>query len=168
MIFLLTSTFYTTLPHNLIKDKTFDLIKRAFKTFCKNEGTLYLACNDKKSFFTSTYHRGYKLCSFQNVCDALSHLLDTIYIRFGNKLSKQVVGIPMGTNRAPLKADLVLFCYERNFMTSLSDDNQADIIWAFNSTSRNVDCILNIDNAFFEGMVNEKYPPELQLNKANT
>ena len=53
-------------------------------------------------------------------------------------------------------------------MTSLSDDNQADIIEAFNSTSRYLDDILNIDNPYFEGMVNQMYPPELQLNKANT
>ena len=73
----------------------------------------------------------------------------------------------MGTNCAPLVADLFLFCYERDFMTSLSDDNQADITEAFNSTSRYLDDLLNIDNSYFKGMVN-KYPPELQLNKANT
>ena len=57
---------------------------------------------------------------------------------------------------------------ERDFMTSLSDDNQADIIEAFNSTSRYSDDLLNIDNSRFEGMVNQIYPPELQLNKAFT
>ena len=50
--------------------------------------------------------------SCQNVCDALSYLLDNIYIRFGNKLYRQIVGIPMGTNCAPLEADLFLFCSE--------------------------------------------------------
>ena len=70
------------------------------------------------------------------ICDALSFLLDNIYIRFGTKLYRQVVGIPMGTNCAPLVADLFLFCYERDFMKDLSNDNQADIIKAFNSTSR--------------------------------
>ena len=39
-----------------------------------------------KAFFTSTDHRGYKLWSCQNVCDALTYLLDNIYIRFGNTL----------------------------------------------------------------------------------
>ena len=73
-----------------------------FKQFYKNGGTIYLACNDKEAFFTSTDHRGYKLWSCQNVCDALSHLLDNIYIRFGNKLYRQIVGIPMGTNCANL------------------------------------------------------------------
>ena len=53
-------------------------------------------------------------------------------------------------------------------MTSLSADNQADIIQAFNSTSRYLDDLLDIDNPYFEGMVNQIYPPELQLNNANT
>ena len=61
----------------------------------------------------------------------------------------------MGTNCAPLVADLFLFCYERDFTTSLSDDNQADITEAFNSTSRYLDDLLNIDNSYFEGMVNK-------------
>ena len=52
------------------------------------------------------------------------------------KLYRQIVGIPMGTNCAPLVADLFLYCYERAFMDSLNHDNQADVIEAFNSTSR--------------------------------
>ena len=62
----------------------------------------------------------------------------------------------------------VLFCYERDFMLSLSDNNQADIIEAFNSTSRYLDDLLNIDNSYFEQMVGQIYPTELQLNKANS
>ena len=53
-------------------------------------------------------------------------------------------------------------------MKDLSRDNQADVIKAFNSTSRYLDDLLNIDNPYFQGMVNQIYPPELQLNKANT
>ena len=55
----------------------------------------------------------------------------------------------MGTNCAPLVTDLFLFCYERDFMLSLSDNNQTDIIEAFNSTSRYLDDLLNIDNPYF-------------------
>ena len=74
----------------------------------------------------------------------------------------------MGTNCAPLVADLFLFCYERNFMMSLSDDKQAYVIDAFNATSRYLDDILNINNVYFDNMVSQIYPSELQLNKANT
>ena len=81
---------------------------------------------------------------------------------------RQVVGIPMDTNCAPLVADLFLFSYERDFMMSLSDDKEADVIDAFNSTSRYLDDILNINNVYFENMVSQIYPSELQLNKANS
>ena len=152
------------LPHNLIKEKLLNLIEWTFK----REGSPYIACNERQAFFTSEDTKRYKLWSCQNVCEALIYLLDNIYIRFGTKLYRQIVGIPMGTNCAPLVADLFLFCYERDFMTSLPDVKQAEIIEAFKSTSRYLDDLLNIDNPYFEGMVNRIYPPELQLNKANT
>ena len=158
------STLYTTLPHNLIKEKLTELIEQTFN----REGSLYLAYNDKNAFFTSEQPKRYKLWSCQKMCDALHYLLDNIFIRFGSKLYKQIVGIPMGTNCAPLVADLFLFCYERDFMLSLSDNNQTDIIEAFNSTSRYLDDSLNIDNLYFEQMVGQIYPTELQLNKANS
>ena len=70
------------------------------------------------SCFTSEQPKQYKLWSCQKMCDALHYLLDIIFIRFGSKLY-----IPMGTNCAPLGADLFLFCYERDFMLSMSDNN---------------------------------------------
>ena len=88
----------------------------------------YLACNDKNAFFTSEQPKRYKLWTCQKMCDALHYLLDNIFIRFGSKLYRQIVGIPMGTNCAPLVADLFLFCYERDLMLILSDNNQTDII----------------------------------------
>ena len=74
----------------------------------------------------------------------------------------------MGTNCAPLVADLFLFCYERDCMMSLSDDKQAGVIDAFNTTSRYLDDILNINNVCFDNMVSQTYPSKLQLNKVNT
>ena len=68
----------------------------------------------------------------------------------------------MGTNCAPLVANLFLFCYERDFVKSLSSEHQADIIEAFNSTSRYLDDLLNIDNIYFDQMVDRIYPTELQ------
>ena len=84
------------------------------------------------------------------MCDALHYLLDNIFIRSGTKLYIELVGIPMGTNCAPHVAGLFLFCYERNFLLFLPDNNQTDIIEAFNSTSRYLDDLLNIDNPYFE------------------
>ena len=74
----------------------------------------------------------------------------------------------MGTDCAPLVSNLFLFCYKMGFMMSLSADKQADIIDAFNTNSRYLDDIINIDNAYFDNMVSQIYPSELQLNKDNT
>ena len=74
----------------------------------------------------------------------------------------------MGTSCAPLIADLFLFCYERDFMMSFSDNKQSDIIDALNTTSGYLDDILNINSVYFYNMVSRIYPSELQLNKANT
>ena len=56
----------------------------------------------------------------------------------------------------------------RDFMLSLPVNNQTDIIEAFNSPSRYLDDLLNIDIPYFEEMVGQIYPTELQLNKANS
>ena len=125
------STLYTTLPHNLIKEKLTELFEQTFH----REGSSYLACNESHAFFfTSKQPKQYKLWSCQIMRDALHYLLDNIFIRFGSKFYRQIEGIPMGTKCAPLVADLSLFCYERDLMLSLSDNNQTDIIEAFDST----------------------------------
>ena len=90
----------------------------------------------KKPFLLLNNLKDIKLWSGQIMCEALHYLLDKIFIRFGSKLYRQIVGIQMGTNCAPLVADLFLFCYEGDFMLSLSDNNHTDIIEAFNSISR--------------------------------
>ena len=113
--------------------------------------------------FTLEKPKKYHAWSCQNVFEALTFLFDNIFVRFGTQLYRQVVGIPMGTNCAPLVADLFLVNYERGFMMSLSDDKQADVIDAFNTTSRYLDDILNINNVYFDNMVRQIYPSELQL-----
>ena len=70
------STLYTTLPHDLIKEK--ELIEQTFNG--EGKGLLYLACNDKNASFTSEQPKRYKLWSCQKMRDVLYYLLDTILI----------------------------------------------------------------------------------------
>ena len=102
-----------------------------------------------------------------DVCEALTFLLDNIFVRYGNTIHRQVIGIPMGTNCAPLVADLFLFCYERDFRLGLNPISQYEVITAFNDTSRYLDDIFNIDNLYFDSMIPSIYPKELKLIKAN-
>ena len=113
------STLYTTLPHILIKDKLIDLFERTFQ----RKGSPYYACNDRNAFFFGKTENKFHVWSCQNVCDAIPFCWN-IFIRIGTNLYRQAVGIPMSTNCAPMVADLFLFCYERDFMMSLSDDRR--------------------------------------------
>ena len=92
-------------------------------------------------------------CMTQSIHYIISSPYDTFFgqyiYKIGSKLYRQIVRFPMGTCCAPLVADLFLCCYERNLMLSLSDNNQTDIIEDFNSTSRYLDDLLYIDNAYF-------------------
>ena len=140
------STLYTTLPHHLIKDERINLINRPFIL----ENTQYLACNEECAFFTSDIYNNNNLWSCQKVCDALVYLLDNILLGFElNFIGKLLVF------RWELIVLLLLemcFFFVGDFMKSLSRKNQADIIEAFNTTSRYLDDLLNIDNIYFDQM----------------
>ena len=98
------STLYTTLPHNLIRNQLVDLIEN---TLDVKKFFIWPAMNNVL-FFASEEHKTYDLWSCQKVTDALIYLLDNIDIRFGSKLYRQNVGIPMGTNCDLLL--LICFC----------------------------------------------------------
>ena len=151
------STLFATLPYSdSSKTTRFDRLdsQKSIKIMVH---FIWPVMSDKL-FFTSSDQSRYTLWSCQNVCDALYYLLDNTYIRFGSKLYRKIVGIPLGTNCAPLVADLFLYCYARDFMDSLNHDNEADVIEVFNSTSRYLDDLLIIDNPYLKGTVKQTYP----------
>ena len=92
-------------------------------------------------------------------------LVNNIYISIGNKVYRQCVGIPMGTDCAPLLANLYLFYYEYRYMKNLIKDN----IWvarSFNNTMRYIDDLLTLNNnTRFQNAIDDIYPTELQLKK---
>ena len=149
------STLYTTLPHNLIKVKLLDLIEWTFKRVLKTMVHFIWHVMTERLFSLPLTKVGIlfghvRMCATPYPISWIIFILDLGPI----KLYRQIVGIPMGTNCAPLVADLFLYYYERDFMDSLNHDNQADVIEALNSTSRFLDDLLNIYNPYFEGMVN--------------
>ena len=94
----------------------------------------------------------------------MEYLIDNIYVSIGNRVYKQCVGIPMGTDCAPLLANLFLFYYEYKYMKNLIKNN---IILAkkFNNTMRYIDDLLTLNNTQFDAAIQDIYPQELQLKK---
>ena len=159
------STLYTTLPHQLIKDKLSALIKWSFD----KSGSPFICCNSFNAFFSNDKRNKYTNWTYLDIINALKYLLDNIFVRFGTLVYRQVIGIPMGTNCAPLIADLFLYCYESKFMEKLFKDNtEHDLLNKFNNTYRYLDDILALNNPDFGNFVKDIYPDELKLVKSNT
>ena len=158
------STLYTSLPHDLIKEKVLSLVKWCFN----RESKTYLCTSNKAGFFSNKTYDSYKCWTCTELSEAFTFLMENIYVQFGDMVYQQIVGIPMGTNCAPLIADLFLYGYERDFMSNLQKSKRFDLIDKFNDTSRYLDDIFTIDNPEFAEHIPDIYPRELQLNKANT
>jgi hypothetical protein len=95
----------------------------------------------------------------------LEFLIDNIFVSFGGTLFQQVVGIQMGTNCAPLLADLFLYSYESEFLQKLVKDKKIDEARAFNFIYRYIDDVLSINNSRFAEFLPLIYPPELEVKE---
>ena len=87
-----------------------------------------------------------------------------MYIKVGNKVYRQTVGIPMGTDCVPQLANLFLFHYEYLYMKKLMKDNMC-VAKMFSDTVRYIDDLLTLNNATFDAVIGEIYPKELSLKK---
>lgn len=93
----------------------------------------------------------------------LDFLIDNIFVTFGGRVFQQTVGIPMGTNCAPLLADLFLYYYEADFMQELLRKKDKKLAISFNSTFRYIDDVLSLNNSKFGDYVERIYPIELEI-----
>ena len=86
------------------------------------------------------------------------------HIQIGSAVYQQTIGIPMGTDCAPLVADLFLFSYEFDFMKSLIRTDLS-VAAKFSNTCRYIDDLLTLNNPDFQACIGQIYPPELELKK---
>ena len=93
----------------------------------------------------------------------LEFLVDNIFVVFAGKVFQQIVGIPMGTNCAPLLADIFLYSYEAEFIQSLLSTGRKQLASRFNFTYRYIDDVLSINNPEFENYLGQMYPVELEI-----
>ena len=126
------STLYTSIPHDLLKSRMNNIINNAFKH--KNGATRYthIKVGRNKSYFTSDPLNGDNKYTANDICKMIEFLVDNIYVRFGGQLFRQMVGIPMGTNCAPLLADLFLYSYENEFLDKLIKEGKRKLARRFN------------------------------------
>ena len=158
------STLYTSLPHAQLKKQLHDLLERVFNT----KGKSFIATNNFRTFWandkTSTR---YTYFSCRELGLAIDFLIDNIYVRFGSSVFRQVIGIPMGTNSAPLLADLFLHTFEYDFMVKTMKQDITKAI-QFSNTFRYIDDLFSINNVNFGNCISAIYPSELELKDTST
>ena len=72
----------------------------------------------------------------------IEFLVDNTYVRFGEQLFRQMVGIPMGTNCAPLLPDLFLYSYENEFSDKLIKEGKRKLAKIFSLLYRHIDDLI--------------------------
>ena len=100
------------------------------------------------------------------ICQLIDFLIDNTYIKIDNHLFRQYIGIPMGTNCAPLFANLFLYSYGVEFLRSEKKSNKK-LPKAFNLTPRYTDDFISINNPRFKQFLKDIYPEELILSETS-
>ena len=115
------------------------IINNAFKY--RNGATRYthIKVGRNKSYFTSDPLNGDNKYTANDICKMVEFLVDNIYVRFGGQLFRQMVGIPMGTNCAPLLPDSFLYSYENEFLDKLVKEGKRKLARKFNLSYHYID-----------------------------
>ena len=95
----------------------------------------------------------------------LEYLINNIFVEFGGRILQYKIGIPMGTNCAPLLADLFLYSYEAKFVQSLLQAGKKHLAQHINFTYRYIDDVLSLKNTEVAEYLKFIYPRELEIKE---
>jgi hypothetical protein len=123
----------------------------------------YLVLRKDRSYFVKHRSDSTKKLSETDIFNMLEFLIDNIFVMLGGRVFQQTVDISMGTNCAPLLADLFLYSYEADFIQGLFKKKKKKLARCFNVTFRYIDDILSLNNSRFGDFVDRIYPIELEI-----
>ena len=127
-----------------------------------------VATNNLRAFWTNDRkYAKYNYFSCTELCLAIDFLIDNIYVRFADSVFRQVIGIPMGTNSAPLLTDLFLHTFEYDFRLRTMKQDMSKAV-QFTNTFHYIDDLFSVNNAgHFGHYINAIYSSELELKDTN-
>ena len=157
------STLYTTIPHNKLKSRLKDLVNNVFHHKNGKRRFQYLVVNRNRTYFVINHSDCTTKYTEDDITCMIDFLIDNIFVDFGGRIFQQTIGIPMGTNCAPLLADLFLYSYEAEFIQNLIKDGKRALASKFNLTFRYIDDVLSLNNSQFSDHLHRIYPPELEI-----
>ena len=161
------STLYTSIPHDLLKSRISNLVHNAFRKKDRSVRYTHIKVTRAKGYFTHDINGGGdNMYTADNICKMIKFLIDNIFVQFGGRLFRQVIGIPMGTNCAPLLADLFLYSYENEFLDNMIRSGHRRLARSFNLYYRYIDDLIVFNKKFLD-YLKEIYPSQLTVEQAN-
>ena len=154
------STLYTSIPHAALKEAIETLVQEAYRV---SDSEYIVADTDGNVYWSDIVSNSLlkQNISEEMLVTYVEYLIDNIYVNIGNKTYRQCIGIPMGTDCAPLVANLFLFHYEyRNLIKCY-----LMLAKRFTNTMRYIDDLLTLTS--FHSAIDDIYPEELTLKKTS-
>ena len=113
---LIFFTLYTTIPHQKLKSRLAIITQNSFTHKNGNRRYKFLVFGREGPYFVEEHPDSKNKYTEDDIINMLEFLVDNIIVVFWGKVFQQIVGIPMGTNCAPLLADIFLYSYEADFI----------------------------------------------------
>jgi len=110
------STLYTSIPHSKLTSRLKDLVTNSFRTKSSKTRYSYSVVHGLNAYFVKDHTNSKTKYTEDVIVNMMYFLIDNIFMEFGSQISQQTVGITMGTNCAPLLADLFLHSYKTAFV----------------------------------------------------
>ena len=157
------STLYTNIPHTKLKSRLAELIRKTFRFKNGKKRYDYIVVGYKSTYFVRNHSEAKNKYTEDDIVRMIEFLVDNIFVECGGVIFQQVIGIPMGTNCAPLLADLFLYSYEAEFIQTLIKSGKQHLAKSFHYTYRYIDDVLSINNPNFGNYIVDIYPAELEI-----
>ena len=159
-------TLYSSILHDLLKSRMNNIINTALNTKMELHDTPTSKLAEIKAISPVIPEMMTTNTLPMNViCKMIELLVDNIYVRFGGQLFRQMVGIPMGTNCAPLLADLFLYSYENEFLDKLIKEGKRKLARKFNLSYHCIDDLISFNNTRFKEFISDIYTKELTISE---
>ena len=164
-LIFLPCTLPSYMIYSSLKSRMNNIVNNAFKH--KSGATRYthIKVGRNKSYFINDPLNGDNKYTASDICKMTEFLVDNIYVWFGGQLFRQTVGIPMGTNCAPLLDDLFLYSHENEFLNKLIKEGKRKLARKFNLSYRYTDDLISFNNKRFKEFIFDIYPKELTISE---
>ena len=157
------STLYTNIPHGKLMSVLNELVDFCFK----GSGKDFITVDNYSARWTYEPKDNKTVFTKASLKKSIKYLLNNCFFKFGDRILKQVIGIPMGSDPAPFMANLFLYFYENKWILKNKKSN-LKLARMFGNTFRFIDDLIAInDGGHFENNYMDIYPDELELKKEN-